>query len=426
MQFTKKHRQQRKRLTLRRKVEKFMECDINTVLAPGKKDTITRGKIKKQKRYLTDSLKSLHLKFKQESGEKISYTIFCKYKPFWCVTKKVTERDTCACKLHENVNFRVKKLKQEGILQNECDVNRMVTCSDNNFKCMYNECEQCKNKHFDVPNDYDRNKKVSFFSWENRCEEYEKNGTKHKVQKTVKIVNETTLEDVVKETESIINEKFTKHIFNINHQYLMMKSLRESLPSNPSRCLVHIDFSENFACKFSDEIQGLHFGGSRNQVSIHTGVLYMTDEVKSFASISEDMRHGPAAIWAHLAGILEYVKGKGITEVHFLSDGPTTQYRSKGNFYLFHHFIHNKYGMKMASWNFSESGHGKGAAVSGVGGLLKRSADELVARGVDIPNADSFFNELSKLKLDLTLFKVTSEAIDQIANTVPTGLKEMG
>lgn len=38
--------------------------------------------------------------------------------------------------------------------------------------------------------------------------------------------------------------------------------------------LVRVDFSENYACKYFTEAQSVHFGASRQQVSIHTGVLY--------------------------------------------------------------------------------------------------------------------------------------------------------
>ena len=32
--------------------------------------------------------------------------------------------------------------------------------------------------------------------------------------------------------------------------------------------------AENYECKFSSEIQAFHFGGSREQVCIHTVMLY--------------------------------------------------------------------------------------------------------------------------------------------------------
>lgn len=56
-----------------------------------------------------------------------------------------------------------------------------------------------------------------------------------------------------------------------------------------------------------------------------------------------------------------------IDTVHFFSDGPTTQYRQKKNFYLFSQ-IHD-YGFIHATWSYFEAAHGKGAA-DGVGGAI--------------------------------------------------------
>lgn len=59
-------------------------------------------------------------------------------------------------------------------------------------------------------------------------------------------------------------------------------------------------------------------------------------------------------------------------------------YRNRRNFGIFSQ-LHTFGNFKSASWNFSESGHGKGAA-DGIGGSLKRKADKLLAHGEDITN----------------------------------------
>lgn len=45
-------------------------------------------------------------------------------------------------------------------------------------------------------------------------------------------------------------------------------------------------------------------------------------------------------------------------------------------------------------WHYLEVGHGKGAA-DGVGGCLKRTADSLVAKGVDIPNLEVLVEQMN-------------------------------
>ena len=131
-------------------------------------------------------------------------------------------------------------------------------------------------------------------------------------------------------------------------------------------CLIHIDFSENFTCRYGTEIQVVHFGSSHEQAVLHTGVLYIGQNLETtcFTTISASRHKGPPAIWAQL--------NPNITTLHFFSDGPCTQYRQKGNLFLFGTEL-VKRGFRAGSWNFFEAGHGKGAP-DGVGATLKKTA----------------------------------------------------
>lgn len=156
---------------------------------------------------------------------------------------------------------------------------------------------------------------------------------------------------------------------------------------------------------------------------MHTGVLYTASATQSFCSISDDMRHGPSAIWAHLNPVIEKAQEQfpGVNTVHFFSDGPTTQYRSTNNFYLYSKYM-SAHNFAHSSWNFTEAGHGKSSA-DGVGGLLKRTADKLVCQGNDIQNAESLYRVLSKQNLNVWLFYVPRDEISKVDETLPTNLK---
>ena len=65
--------------------------------------------------------------------------------------------------------------------------------------------------------------------------------------------------------------------------------------------------------------------------------------------------------------------------MHFQSDGPSTQYRNKTNFFLFAYHC-NLLQLHHASWNFSTAGHGKSFA-DGTGGTVKVLCDRAVAYG---------------------------------------------
>lgn len=109
----------------------------------------------------------------------------------------------------------------------------------------------------------------------------------------------TVKKNVMTTEDALANEfhdrlfRFRQHIFNIRWQYGAYRQLRENMRNN--ECLLHVDFSENYSCKYSQEIQSVHFGGSHQQASLHTGVLYTAAEQSpvTFCSISRSRRHDP-------------------------------------------------------------------------------------------------------------------------------------
>lgn len=90
-------------------VRSFYENDDNSRLGAGKRECLTRKGVKKQKRYLSDSILNLYKKFQAEHF-KISYTTFCRLRPFWVITPNVNERDTCLCIKHANIDLKLSAL----------------------------------------------------------------------------------------------------------------------------------------------------------------------------------------------------------------------------------------------------------------------------------------------------------------------------
>jgi len=89
-----------------------------------------------------------------------------------------------------------------------------------------------------------------------------------------------------------------------------------------------------FGVVYGEESQGMHFGASKVQLSLHTGIQYLADDkvgkasVKSFATVSSCLDHGAHAIWAHLTPVLSRLAQSHpeVDTIHFVSDGPTAQY----------------------------------------------------------------------------------------------------
>lgn len=67
---------------IKERIAEFYERDDISRLTTGKKDTITKNKVKKQKRLLNDSMKIIHTKFLAETSIKVSYSLFTLMKPF--------------------------------------------------------------------------------------------------------------------------------------------------------------------------------------------------------------------------------------------------------------------------------------------------------------------------------------------------------
>lgn len=187
--------------------------------------------------------------------------------------------------------------------------------------------------------------------------------------------------------------------------------------------ILHLDFSENYLCKYGNEIQSVQYGDSHQQATLHTVVAYTTQGVMSICSLSASMRHDPAAIWAHTNKVLHFLKEQnpGLTALHVVSDGPTTQYRSKKNFFLLS-TLPFEMGWTKVTWNFMEAGHGKGPA-DGVGAAVKQKADRMVAMGKDISSPKTLFNELLASKTNIKLFFIENEEIDTIDSLLPDDLQ---
>lgn len=107
----------------------------------------------------------------------------------------------------------------------------------------------------------------------------------------------------------------------------MYKKCKETLSA--TECIIHCDFSENYLAKMSEAVQATHFGTSKQQFTLHTGVIYYKNkqnlQEKSFCTISPNNNHNPIAIWAHLTPILEYIKiyhQMSLRYIFFLMDPP--------------------------------------------------------------------------------------------------------
>ena len=366
----KMHESARRRLSST--LSKFYCRDDNSRTTTGTRDTVSRCGVKAQRRLLLDSLGRLFKRFKTENPWcSISYSLFCSMMPFFIVSPTNVDRETCLCKTHENSRMIIDKLHQTKHLpQSVSTVDACVdaaVCAEPGRHCYERTCNACK-ESMKFPESNDLQDTVEWQQWmlvkEDRCIK----GKNVVVSRCVKQTHSGTYLELRQKFEVML-PKLCWHIMVMRHQFQQYRDIKEK-----DTCTMIVDFSENFTCGHNRAIQSSHFGASNKQVTLHTGVAYTHSKTLSFCSVSESTRHDAAAIAAHIDPVIGYVKteNRGLDFINFWSDGPVTQYRNKQHFVTVSH-IH-EYGLAGCTWNYSEAGHGKGAADS-IGGVIKRLAN---------------------------------------------------
>lgn len=393
----------------------YLQDDV-TIVAPGKKDCI-RGV---QKRYLTNSLKVLYKKFcVSDIPVMISYSTFCRMKPFYVVMKDFSSRDTCLCVKHENMKFIIKQLWRDGVLASSDPdiVGQDLLCTDRKLECYFRECEFCaENEISIILQNFNGTEETSYDAWVWKTEEV----NEKEIRRLIKERQTCSMHELVQLAVDKLPD-YIHHTANDTVQKTAMKDLRRNLRQDEA--LLHIDFAENYNCKYAAEVQGVHFGGSRQQITLHTCMLYVGQERKEpLCTISESLQHDPIGIFVFLRPILKEL-GPEIKHLHFLSDSPVTQYRNKNMFFLMCQKIPELFpNLEDLSWHYTEAGHGKGAA-DGIGGTLKRTCDRLVGYNQDVSNFAQFSAAIAENVPGVRIYSVLAEAVEEFEKKISKILK---
>lgn len=203
-----------------------------------------------------------------------------------------------------------------------------ITCNTEDERCMHGQCTECcfdEVQLNDCPTDT-----TKWEQWQKEDVLFGQKTNKNWVKKTVR----GTLGELNEVFQKGL-EEIASHQFNWLHQVQQFRHVKENLKNN--EIVLHIDFSENYACKLNTEIQAFHFGGNRQQATLHTGVAYSVNGSQCYATISKSLRHDERAVWAHIKPVIDdfqKINDNAIDTLHFLSDGPATQYRNRANCFL--------------------------------------------------------------------------------------------
>ncbi|CAH1105522.1 unnamed protein product [Psylliodes chrysocephalus] len=139
-------------------------------------------------------------------------------------------------------------------------------CCENKMEesCLEKRCDNCKQKKV-TWNEINKKKSAVYKKWILVNEEIIVKGIKKTCKKYIK-------KDVICNKEKMMEAlqhdlaKYMQHIANIRHQYQFIDTLKDSLEKQD--VFVHMDFSENYQCKYIRKIQSAHFGGATPQISL--------------------------------------------------------------------------------------------------------------------------------------------------------------
>ncbi|CAH0399833.1 unnamed protein product [Chilo suppressalis] len=280
--------------------------DVVSRITSGKKECRVKNKNKQQIRYLIDSTPNLHKKYRAEGG-RYGITTFYKNKPFFVLSPHIQSRSTCLCEKHDNIKFQYESLRRRHIINEDFDkLLQELVCDTKNLECMYNKCEKCKNKTPQYAADQDTLQTVNWNQWERQDHVYtKKGGTTVHTKKTVRVTKTDTAQKLMDDLSHDIIA-FKKHHYNNIHQQKQYQKAVTNMKA--TEAVIICDFLENYQSKLTEEIQSMHFGASKSQISLHTGMIYLKNRSQSFYMISDNLTHQPPAIWAHLSPILGTVK----------------------------------------------------------------------------------------------------------------------
>ena len=216
-----------------------------------------------QKRLLNDYIQNIHRKYPAEHhSREISYSLFCMLRPFLVVHPTTQDRETCQCKTRENLSIIANKLKQHNTLHTS-NVEVLadgILCEPSNKACEYDECAFCKRIVPEV-SWFLQDEMVTYTQWRTVAQPLP-NDKETSMNITEKVDITESKQDILEKFQNSFS-KFKRHRYNTFHQFCVCREIRKKMHAVQSA--------------------SVHFGGSHQQITLHTGVLCVGDLDEPFA-----------------------------------------------------------------------------------------------------------------------------------------------
>ncbi|XP_041379147.1 uncharacterized protein LOC121391661 [Gigantopelta aegis] len=192
----------------------------------------------------------------------------------------------------------------------------------------------------------------------------------------------------------------------------------KAMESDSNRCLLQMDFAENFTCTWQDEIQSAHW--KQRQVTVYTVMVYHRGQNLSYVIVSDYREHEKSAVTAFTSQIMDVIKSEmpSVEVVDVWTDGPSSQYKNKYVFALLFK-LQEHHGLQI-QWNYFATSHGKGPN-DALGGNVKRMAHRLtMARTVIVNNAETLATAVRSCETNIHVHVMDEAAIQQKCQDIGT------
>ncbi|XP_070207423.1 uncharacterized protein [Littorina saxatilis] len=353
------------------------------VFEPNKR-SVSKGQPRK---LLPKRLKRLHKEYVATSNSKVSLRTMYRHLPRHIKTYKHHTLRMALCDVCINVDLKLDVVNQHQTVpvDGRDELSEMSVCQEPTLSCLDRACQECGvnlvSEKLLASLKSDLNTPVKWYVWQMV--------KKQKGQRKEKVLQEGKLESLHSELMKELTP-LSKHIFVQRWQHKELKVLQSKLNVLPGTAVVINDFSENYLCKYQDEVQSAHWG--YNQITVHPSVLYFPCHCGNLVTeylvfVSDDLQHDAHMVRDITNVIRDHLRQKGFCKVVMWSDGCSAQYKSKLPFF----FAAESH----LQWAFFGSRHGKGPS-DACGGVVKVACDEDVRNGALIQNAAQMHEHLSQ------------------------------
>ena len=373
-------------------IDEFLRREDNSFVLPDKK--YYKKDLGRSVVALCDSLRNLHRKFVVETEVTVSFATFCKARDKSTVkTSSLLKRQICLCRTHANMKLMIGVVP--GLPNSTTELAKMTD-------------EEIKEGLESLPYNI-----VNFKMWAKDERLYQGRKVYHTVLRKVRVTVDNFKFKVMADLQ-----EFREHQDRVTKQFAAVKLLKDTLPVD--HVVVQMDYAENWATSFMEEIQSAFFG--KDQITLHPMVSHRRNSdnelvTQSFVGVSLTTNHSFPTTLAFMDQLVAELRQKvpELKHIHVITDSPSSQYRNRYACELLEKAM-ERYHLRI-SWNWLEAGHGKGPC-DGVGGALKGLADRVVKKTGAIQTAEEFVDQIEPQTEKIKLLLVTPDQLKESTEVV--------